>query len=85
VEGAPRTETAISGKTFVFTGTLLQMTRNQAREQVESLGGVWSESVTKKTDYVIAGEAAGSKLQKARGAGIAILDEEGFLQLIGKA
>ena len=85
VEGATRTETAISGKNFVFTGTLLQMTRNLARERVEALGGVWSESITKKTDYVIAGEGAGSKLQKARGAGIAILDEEGFLQLIGKA
>jgi DNA ligase (NAD+) len=85
VESAPRLKTAISGKTFVFTGTLLLMTRNQARERVEALGGVWSESVTKKTDYVIAGEAAGSKLQKARAAGIAILDEEGFLQLIGKA
>ena len=81
----PRTETAISGKTFVFTGTLLQMTRSQAREQVESLGGVWSESVTKKTDYVITGEAAGSKLQKAQAAGITILDEQDFLKLIGKA
>jgi DNA ligase (NAD+) len=85
VEGAPRMETAISGKTFVFTGTLLLMTRNQSRERVEALGGVWSESVTKKTDYVIAGEAAGSKLQKAQSAGIVILDEEGFLQLIGRA
>jgi DNA ligase (NAD+) len=84
-QDAPRSKTAISGKSFVFTGTLLHMTRNQARERVESLGGVWSESVTKKTDFVVAGEAAGSKLQKARAAGIAILDEEGFLQLIGKA
>ncbi len=82
---APRLESAISEKSFVFTGTLLQMTRSQARERVESLGGVWSESVTKKTDFIVAGEGAGSKLQKARGAGIAILDEEGFLQLIEKA
>jgi DNA ligase (NAD+) len=80
----PRMQTAISEKSFVFTGTLLQMTRNEARERVESLGGVWSESVTKKTDFLVAGEGAGSKLQKARVAGIAILDEEGFLQLIGK-
>jgi DNA ligase (NAD+) len=79
-----RLETAISGKSFVFTGTLLQMTRSQAREWVESLGGVWSESVTKKTDFVVAGEAAGSKLQKARAAGITILNEQGFLQLIGE-
>jgi len=83
-QDAPRSKTVISGKSFVFTGTLLQMTRNQARERVESLGGVWSELVTKKTDFVVAGEAAGSKLQKARAAGIAILDEQGFLQLIGE-
>jgi DNA ligase (NAD+) len=80
-----RTETAISSKSFVFTGTLTQMTRIQARELVESRGGIWSESVTKKTDYVVAGEAAGSKLQKARAAGIQILDEEGFLRLIGNS
>jgi DNA ligase (NAD+) len=83
-QDAPRSKTAISGKSFVFTGTLLHMTRNQARERIESLGGVWSESITKKTDFVVAGEAAGSKLQKARAAGIAILDEEGFLHLIGE-
>jgi DNA ligase (NAD+) len=82
---APRPETAISGKSFLFTGTLLQMTRNQAREHVEALGGVWSESITKNTDYVVAGDAAGSKLQKARAAGITILDEQDFLKLIGKA
>jgi DNA ligase (NAD+) len=80
---SPRPDTAISGKSFVFTGTLQQMTRNQARERVVSLGGIWSESLTKQTDYVVAGEAAGSKLQKARASGIAILDEEGFLKLIG--
>ena len=78
-----RPDTAILGKSFVFTGTLHQMTRNQARERVVSLGGIYSESLTKKTDYVVAGEAAGSKLQKARSSGIAILDEEGFLKLIG--
>jgi DNA ligase (NAD+) len=61
------------------------MTRNQAREHVEALGGVWSESITKNTDYVVAGDAAGSKLQKARAAGITILDEQDFLKLIGKA
>ncbi|MBA4396085.1 MAG: DNA ligase (NAD(+)) LigA [Syntrophus sp. (in: bacteria)] len=83
-EDAPRPETAISGKSFVFTGTLLHMTRSHARELVESLGGLWSESVTKKTDFVVAGEAAGSKLQKARAAGITILDEQGFLHLIGE-
>ncbi|MDO9559324.1 MAG: NAD-dependent DNA ligase LigA [Syntrophales bacterium] len=84
-EDAPLSESAISGKSFVFTGTLLQMTRNQARERVESLGGVWSESVTKKTDYVVAGEAAGSKLPKAQATGITILDEQDFLKLIGES
>jgi DNA ligase (NAD+) len=81
----PRMDTAISSKSFVFTGSLTQMTRIQARELVESCGGVWSEAVTKKIDYVVAGEAAGSKLQKARAAGIRILDEDEFLRLIGKA
>jgi len=76
-------KSTISGKSFVFTGTLSQMTRNQARQRVESLGGIWSESLTKKTDFVVAGEAAGSKLEKARAAGITILDESGFLKLIG--
>lgn len=85
VEATLQTETAISGKTFVFTGTLSRLTRNQARERIEALGGVCSESLTKKTDYVIAGEAAGSKLQKARDAGITILDEQDFLKLIGEA
>ena len=84
IRDAFRPESAISGKSFLFTGTLLQMTRNQARERVEALGGVWSESITKKTDYVVAGEAAGSKLQKAREAGIKILNEKDFLRLIGK-
>ncbi len=79
-----RLETAISGKTFVFTGTLLQMTRNQARKNVEALGGVLSESITRKTDYVVFGDAAGSKLQKAQAAGVTILDEQAFLKLIGK-
>jgi DNA ligase (NAD+) len=81
---APRTDSVISGKSFVFTGTL-QMTRNSARERVESLGGVWSEAVTKQTDYIVAGEAAGSKLEKARAAGIPILDERAFMRLIGES
>jgi DNA ligase (NAD+) len=60
------------------------MTRNQARERIETLGGVWSESVTKQTDFVVAGEAAGSKLAKAQAAGIRVLNEQEFLQLIGE-
>jgi DNA ligase (NAD+) len=84
-EEAIRFKSGISGKSFVFTGTLRQMTRNEARERVASLGGICSESITKKTDYVVAGEAAGSKLRKAEAGGIIILDERGFLHLIGEA
>jgi DNA ligase (NAD+) len=82
-QDAPRTEAApLTGKTFVFTGTLSRMGRNEAKALVESLGGAVVSSVTKTTDYVVAGEAAGSKLDKARQAGIAILDEEAFFRLI---
>jgi DNA ligase (NAD+) len=77
-----RRETApLNGKSFVFTGALTGITRNEAKEIVESLGGQVSESVTKNTNYVVAGDAPGSKLQKAQAAGIAILNEEAFLNL----
>ena len=80
---APRTEAApLAGKTFVFTGTLARMGRNEAKALVESLGGTVVSSVTKTTNYVVAGETAGSKLEKARQAGVAILDEEAFFKLI---
>ena len=71
----------LTGKTFLFTGTLSRMGRNEAKALVESLGGTIVSSVTKTTDYVVAGEAAGSKMEKARQAGIAILDEEAFFTL----
>jgi DNA ligase (NAD+) len=71
----------LAGKSFVFTGSLNKLSRSEAKEIVESLGGQVAESVTKKTDYVVAGESPGSKLQKAQSAGIAILDEEEFLQM----
>jgi DNA ligase (NAD+) len=71
----------LAGKTFLFTGTLTRMGRNEAEALVESLGGTVSSSVTKTTDYVVAGEAAGSKIQKARQAGVVILDEETFFAL----
>ncbi len=73
---------ALSGKTFVLTGTLERMTRQEARQLIESRGGKTSESVTKKTDYVIAGTSAGSKLDKAKTLGISILDEETFFLLM---
>jgi DNA ligase (NAD+) len=71
----------LSGKSFVFTGTLGRMSRGEAKALVESLGGSVTGSITKTTDYVVAGEAAGSKLNKARKDGIAILDEEAFFAL----
>jgi len=76
--------TLLTGKTFVFTGTLSRMTRNEARQIVENLGGQTSSSVTKNTDYVVAGTDSGSKLQKARETGIPIISEEEFLAMAGK-
>lgn len=74
----------LAGKTFVFTGTLSRMDRNEAKRLVESLGGSVTGSITKATDYVVAGEAAGSKLEKAKRDGIAVLDEAAFFALTGK-
>jgi len=72
---------ALSGKTFLFTGTLSRMGRNEAKALVESLGGTVSNSVTKTTDYVVAGTDPGSKIRKAQQAGITILDEDAFLAM----
>lgn len=76
----------LAGKSFVFTGTMDRMSRSEAKTLVESLGGSVTGSITKSTDYVVAGAAAGSKLEKARRDGIAVLDEEAFFALAeGKA
>ena len=72
----------LSGKTFVLTGTLASMTREEAASAIERLGGKVAGSVSKKTSYLVAGEEAGSKLEKAKGLGIPILDEEEFKRLI---
>src|SRR6185436_3464953 len=72
----------LTGKTFVLTGTLPSLTREQAAADIERLGGRVSGSVSKKTTYVIAGEEAGSKLDKAQALGIPVLDEDGFKALI---
>lgn len=69
------------GKTFVLTGTLPTLSREQASAKIEALGGKVSSSVSKKTDFVLAGEEAGSKLEKAQKLGIRILDEAEFLRL----
>ncbi|UIO43215.1 NAD-dependent DNA ligase LigA [Brevibacillus brevis] len=71
-----------SGKTIVLTGTLTQMSRQEAEEAIARLGGKVTGSVSKKTDLVIAGEKAGSKLEKAEKLGVAVMDEAGFLQVL---
>ncbi|MGC9976033.1 MAG: NAD-dependent DNA ligase LigA, partial [Syntrophales bacterium] len=77
-------DTRLAGKSFVFTGTLSRLTRNKAREIVESLGASVTDSATKKTDYVVAGLSPGSKIEKARALGIKIIDEKEFLKLAGR-
>lgn len=76
-------EGPLKEKTFVLTGTLPNMTRDQARELIENAGGRVTSSVSKKTDYVVAGEEAGSKLEKAERLEVAILDEDSLKELIG--
>ena len=75
---------AIAGKTFVLTGTLPTLKRDQAAALIEDAGGKVSGSVSKKTDYVIAGEAAGSKLEKALALGVAVLGEAELLAMLGR-
>jgi len=78
----PRRSSPVSGKTVVFTGSLTKFTRDEAKAVAERLGAKVAGSVSKKTDYVVAGEDAGSKLTKARELGVAVLSEDEWLQLI---
>ena len=73
----------IAGKTFVLTGTLPTLKRDQAAALIEAAGGKVSGSVSKKTDFVVAGEAAGSKLEKAQALSVAVLNEEELLGMLG--
>jgi DNA ligase (NAD+) len=75
----------LAGKTFVLTGTLPTLSRDDAKEMIESLGGKVAGSVSKKTDWVVAGAEAGSKLAKATELGLAVLDEAGLLKLLDAA
>ena len=72
----------LAGKTFVLTGTLSRMTRGEAKRRIEVRGGKTAETVSKKTDFLVAGEAPGSKLDKAKVLGISILDEGSFFELL---
>jgi DNA ligase (NAD+) len=84
-ESAPQRKQAggvLAGKTFVLTGTLPNLSRDQAKEKIEAAGGKVAGSVSKRTDYVVAGSDAGSKLIKAQELGLTILDEEALLKLL---
>ena len=81
--GASERDKAFDGKQFVLTGTLAGMTREEARAVIEAGGGRVTSSVSKKTDYVIAGEEAGSKLDKAQALGVRVLDEAAFREMFG--
>jgi DNA ligase (NAD+) len=80
----PKTDSAIAGKTVVFTGSLEKMTREEAKAQAERLGAKAAGSVSKKTDYVVAGPGAGSKLAEAKKHGVKVLTEDEWLKLIAR-
>jgi DNA ligase (NAD+) len=79
----PKTDTAVAGKTVVFTGALERMTRDEAKAQAERLGAKVSGSVSKKTDLVVAGPGAGSKLKTATELGIQVMTEDEWIAMVG--
>ncbi|WP_354678736.1 NAD-dependent DNA ligase LigA [Cupriavidus plantarum] len=84
-EPAARAPAPFAGKTFVLTGTLPTLSREAAKEMLEAAGAKVAGSVSKKTDYVVAGAEAGSKLEKAQALGVAVIDEDGMLALLREA
>jgi DNA ligase (NAD+) len=80
----PRADSSVAGKTVVFTGSLEKMTRDEAKAMAERLGAKTAGSVSKKTDYVVAGPGAGSKLGKAKEFGVTVLTEDEWFNLIGE-
>jgi DNA ligase (NAD+) len=80
----PASDSAVVGKTVVFTGSLEKMTRDEAKAMAERLGAKVAGSVSKNTDYVVAGPGAGAKLAKARDAGVAVLTEDEWFDLVGE-
>ena len=77
-------KSVLVGKSFVLTGTLTALTRDNAKERIERLGGRVLSSVSSNTDFVVVGEAAGSKREKALTLGVPLLDEESFLKMLNQ-
>jgi DNA ligase (NAD+) len=83
--GGGKADSPFAGKTFVLTGTLEKMHRNEAGEKIRALGGNVSSSVSRKTSFVVAGPGAGSKLDDAKALGVTVLDEDQFLEMLAGA